>query len=557
MGERTKNQWGPVPDLARALRTAGPWTACLGRHSLEKARSRGGPWGLAVNWPDLSGPLPGIHFFEPSPSPVHGPPRLLREVGADLLWRVFSALGLAPKANQPAAFESALVSTQVWLEERNLRYLADVLAPVASSHLYEFARVSGLSVAWAVLAWYVERYDVSVPLEGSYQLGADCCPGDVLAVHLLAEDVVSGAVRGRSPQPEARFGGGLRTAAFLGAYDDGRGPGQAVSSFVASSPLTQLFYRDLLEPRSPLRIREALIALLGLGRDPVTHRPERAAEMWIGQIARTVLAMLQSPPPGQRALRRAESDMRRFRRSSAAFRRAQAELREARSLWRRSYVHRADDLALLFSSETQRQPDADVESAGEFESTAHVEPDEGLLLLQYRVLDGLVRSIAEGAAPEWPALRDADRLDPFPNPTRAVLGARSPGFDAFCRTLLGGSRSDLGDDDLSATELRRLERLLAPPRLLRPDSEYSAEESDQRAQKAKEIASHLRVSAPFIERSCARLDAREMIPLACGKIRHASRSGREILLDWYIKVCGGTTDTENANDAKGSESEVA
>jgi len=455
-----ENSWGPIPGIAArrpAGRSRSPW--------LPNALRQGWPWACTAG-PELWPPA-----LPPGPCP-----RRPAAKGWRRLLRWFAGRFPAGPATVPEVDRPALLESQRWLVERNLRALSAWFAPFWQDLPIGAAAVSHRAVSRALMVHALAedgpgaaRPEILPPLEDSDPLG------DHISFHLDIETLVAtvGSRLGLDPRDGDRSPGGLRsreTCACIPALVDrdlSRGGAsrswlRTLDALVGRSPLTTLVYADL-RPAEPGGSGETAsppgFASL-LERGPVVHWWH---DLWISLLMRSLVGAVSSPARlhEHRAARKRE-----FERSVA-----EAQARSARH----NRPFRIEDhpaLQRMKRGLDELRTRCRSERLGQLVTLTRVFRPEPLpdaaIYAQLRFLDMLVRNVAT---------RDMERLgkrwlatggDLISRKRSAVLGRNGVLMQSFYERLLGAPLPEIagmihGDEKLRGRVVERIEAILAPP----------------------------------------------------------------------------------------------
>lgn len=445
--------WGPYPRMAAALAAAGGGAPLPSRY-----------WPLKVPGPQAFWPTvaPGLGLWpaglQPLPAAApSAPPWLHRQ-----WWRFRSGIQPPAVPAAPAAVEG-LRECAGWLQERVLRNFVDWVDPLWDQVPMELLRVGPRGVFWVLTVFALDRWGPTAAAsvmerQNARTGGLDgirASAGDALAFHLVLEDCLARRMGPLQITPPRGTGGFRVSAESIARYQALRGRirrgtwEQAFDRLARISPLTRLTYIDVIPLNAEPVVPADFSALL----------PEAYgewADLYLGQLARTIVAALFSPPAAfeerQTAQRnldgalavarqtvRAVPNAKNTPAEPRAVRDARQQLEEANRLLRGSYVDRLVVLAAILTQ---------------------------LPLLRLRFLDMFVRQIVAAKAKEidteW-----RKKYNNIPRPKASdVCEVKADGvcFQTF-RDLLLGTENRAGSEPAVRGEA---DRLIPALRVLRP-----------------------------------------------------------------------------------------
>lgn len=205
-----------------------------------------------------------------------------------------------------------LTECHAWFGAELTRMLTPLFAPMWREVPTELTLTSGRAVMATLNA--LETDDGSLVatlrrwLEGVSDQVPDggVCPGDLLIAHRHIEMLVRRHYGEAASERNGALIGGLRTPEFLAVYSKLPGPTRrTVDSLVSLSPLTRVVYADVVRPFPVDASMPFLRAVL---------RPADGAwrELWLAQVARSLLSALLNPIPQANEWRRLSAERERL-----------------------------------------------------------------------------------------------------------------------------------------------------------------------------------------------------------------------------------------------------
>jgi hypothetical protein len=363
-------------------------------------------------------------------------------------------------------FAVTLARSHQWISERILRYIFPLFSPFWKDIPLQAVTTSERSLVWTLAVYASDTYGPDLVLQAArskvkrgeknplsfnlllnqkYVLTPDAAPGDFLNLHICIEILVASLKERLNLTPLPASGkrklGGLRTRQFLDIYSALANPdlsgGQShrivgkwpkvIRMLIASSPLTQVVYADVIETVSP---QTCYVSLTGFKTEETWH------ELWISHLAKSMIGFILSPPPcfekwqdAEERCQQVEAEARQWasRRGYPVNSReieSYPGLREARELCRKLYAEKV------------RQ------HAARIAHLAHIFQANSKYL-RLRVLDMLVRYIAASSAQDmqkqW---REKSRKDPILRARNFLLTEECVYFDSFMEILFGQLQQD-------------------------------------------------------------------------------------------------------------------
>jgi hypothetical protein len=412
------NAKDPFDRMVRYLDKRGrPFAACMA-----VVERWGTPWQIAAR-----GPVGGTPLW-----PEHWPLILPGARGGGIAARLRR---LSIREPQVDRLLPLLAQCHGWLSHRIIQWLLPFFQPFYSEVPAELAVTSPDGIAWTLFARVVEGGSPAALLEHSrlldaHRLGSQSAPGDLIALHIAIEQLVSSWTPGIDRQrPPDGLPGGLRSSRFLAAYSKVSGTRrQAIDLLVRHSPLTRLVYADLVSSLPPASSAQALEPLLTAGEGAWM-------EIWLAQIARSFLAALLTPPPELKELTTVEKEIGHLRAGKADW----GGFESWHNAWRLGRLER--------DREVLRQRIAE-DVAGRFRLARLIEPHgEGsclqrYLLLRLRLLDMLVRHLVTAWMPRLVRAWAPHADDPVARADAILLGGRA--LDAFDKALCKLGAREIG-----------------------------------------------------------------------------------------------------------------
>ncbi|HEX3045587.1 MAG TPA: hypothetical protein VHY08_12585 [Bacillota bacterium] len=517
--EMENNQWGPIPELVElldhhpdelpdddktwrlaALRYGGLWGACF--------------WDI---WPDNLRPPAISRYMDALPkdgvqqqssaktqghypfSPVEGKVRRKDEIG------------------DHNTLPELLERCHAWLGAQNLDGVRSWFTPWWRYCPYELVGVSQRGFAWVIAAYRLTINEkVQFPDISMYRLDEKATLGDCLAVHLCIERLLKekglqlGLDKKMKPEPE-RYWGGLRSQYFLAVYPylgpraEQLGISRWLKNFnrlIEASPLTQLIYPDLLEHLGEQAHFGHLTLIVPSGKEVgQAEQAEQAkqaeqvsqwGEMWLSQLARSVVGALISDPPALEKVRYCEERIRRLQ-------------EKAKQWWRPGRAKSDSNPEIVKAQKALEQ--AKAEYSGQYRQRLTMLPhllglkedDQGSPFLSMRFFDMLIRlsvtqnqkaiteQLTKMLKSPWmpvsnlifaPPAEFQQYFNALNDGERTSWGECGAGYEAVERTLFReGLRRDAEPKTLSAAEQMAIEKLLTPPLIGSPNNEPPAESS--------------------------------------------------------------------------------
>jgi hypothetical protein len=432
------------------------------------------------------------------------------------------------------------------LENRNLAFLLRHLAPFHESIPYPLAAVGSRGVVGALMVRQAPPYAKS-DLGDQFRLDASCLAGDMISRHLDVEQAALDLARQTASRPragyQARPVGGLRNQDFLSAWAGltglrGGAAGQArigLEQLAHSSPLTRLIYADVLGgPGEPVALGP-LCRLAAAGAPPAS--PDQKAnspgdwswqEVWLAQLARSLVAALLGPSPGW-------EDLLEVERKIASRQEELSWAGQAGRLGKKHAERLRKELALLISQKSRLR-------AGLLENCVRktlflgrcfqsASADACCRALHYQTLEMLVRHVVqESLVPMGEAWRKTVAHDPYPMPRVALFDRGSASFRRFVRALFGFEPEDLPPRTWKAEEQEALRSLLAPGRIVDDQAESASSGSGMMP---KEVAGQLGAPASWVRRLRARFeDESRGVRLPCPEPYEHGDPPSTILANW-------------------------
>ncbi len=549
-------EWGPLDQLAVMLTRTMPRGESGALTGV--AEHWGGLWGMAARdiWPgDLLPPLspPKRSFFE----------RILGAGVAD--WPNCEALG------------DVMSEAHAWLGQENCRWilphvqpfmLARPSRPLARRDQNIFTVISSTSqkaLGWALLTCDIarrgpqfvrllnEKTKHASPLESRYTLQEGDALGDLLALHVCIERLVSAAAVQRlvsnwlkevSLAPHVcaeRRPGGFRSSRFLRIYpwlaamSQGSVQAQAwyrtLNLLIACSPLTQWVYFDVIPGPISSGVSSSLTRL---GSPPAAWR-----EIWLSQLSRSFLGALLSPPPAHEA---------------AIYHRARLQKLEARRGPRasasRAQRQSNDDLA------QQRRRLAGLESAIPGQHLDRLTMSSDVLglrknetaspYLHMRILDMLVRHlvISQTGAMQDRHSQTPPHLRIGPTPWAYLFDDTSPCFQAFLTAVFRLDSQTLNRQYRShlAAVRQWVQRMFLVP-------QASIRDQQQQMQLIAEMVKQEGVSEDSARRLLQRFCDGQHDGVTLPPPNDRGDAPQEILSDWVVIVSNWLSDARHTPGA--------